>query len=69
MGSRYTGWSKSALAFVLGFICLFSCPLAFAAPTDIGGLTVTLPEPDSGWRKAGKGNLFNGQNYLKDDGQ
>lgn len=32
-------------------------------------LTVTLPEPDSGWRKAGKGNLFNGQNYLKDDGQ
>ncbi|KPH04517.1 hypothetical protein CO657_26350 (plasmid) [Rhizobium acidisoli] len=59
MGSIYIdriGRISSALGLVLGLICLFSCPSAFAAAADIGGLTVTLP--DAGWRKAGKGDLF-----------
>jgi hypothetical protein len=52
------GRVKSALGFVLVLFGLFSCHQAFAAPTDIGGLTVTSPDAASGWRKAGKGNLF-----------
>lgn len=52
------GLGKSALGFVLVIFCLLSCSQALAAPADIGGLTVTLPDAASGWRKAGKGNLF-----------
>lgn len=51
------GRVKSALGFVLVLFGLFSCHQAFAAPADIGGLTVTSPDAASGWRKAGKGNL------------
>lgn len=43
------GRIRSALGLVLGLICLFSCPPVFAAPADIGGLTVTLP---AGGRRA-----------------
>ena len=52
------GRVKSALGFVLVLFGLFSCRQAFAPPADIGGLTVTSPDAASGWRKAGKGNLF-----------
>ncbi|MHC2460333.1 hypothetical protein ACVMIX_007037 [Rhizobium leguminosarum] len=52
------GRVKSALVFVLVLFGLFSCHQAFAAPADIDGLTMTLPDPASGWRKAGMGNLF-----------
>ncbi|MDC9837339.1 hypothetical protein [Rhizobium binxianense] len=61
MGSAHIdriGQVKSALGFVLVLFCLLSCSQALAAPADIGGLSVSLPEPASGWRKAGKGNLF-----------
>ncbi|EJC83650.1 hypothetical protein Rleg4DRAFT_6602 [Rhizobium leguminosarum bv. trifolii WSM2297] len=60
MGSAYIDrlcQVKSALALVVLF-CLLSSPRALAAPADIGGLTVSLPDPASGWRKAGNGNLF-----------
>ncbi|MCW0019524.1 hypothetical protein G9X68_20180 [Rhizobium sp. WYCCWR 11279] len=52
------GRGKSALGFILVIFCLLSCCQVLAAPADIGGLTVTLPDAASGWRKAGKGNLF-----------
>lgn len=52
------GRTKSSLGFVLGLLFLLSCPQAFAASADIGGLTVSLPEPAAGWKKAGKGDLF-----------
>jgi hypothetical protein len=46
------------LGFVFAFFWFLSCPSAFAAATDINGLTVTLPEPSAGWKKSGKGNLY-----------
>ncbi|PDT11365.1 hypothetical protein [Rhizobium sp. M1] len=59
---------KSILELVVVLLCLFSCPQAFAAPADIGGLTVTLPDAASGWRKAGKGDLFMLQKDFADTG-
>ncbi|MBY4609244.1 hypothetical protein K6M90_16475 [Rhizobium sp. 9T] len=61
MGNRdieRTRGIRSVLELVVVLFCLLSCPQAFAAPADIGGLTVTLPDAASGWRKAGKGDLF-----------
>ncbi|MGZ2506496.1 hypothetical protein EHI47_25185 [Rhizobium leguminosarum] len=52
------GRVRSGLGFILVLVSLLFSPQSFAAPADIGGLTVTLPGPASGWRKAGKGNLF-----------
>ncbi|EJZ18764.1 hypothetical protein NE852_28790 (plasmid) [Rhizobium sp. Pop5] len=52
------GRAKSSLAFVLGLLFLLFCPQAFAAPADIGGLTVSLPDAAAGWKKAAKGDLF-----------
>jgi hypothetical protein len=52
------GRVRSGLGFILVLVSLLSSPQSFAAPADIGGLTVTLPDAASGWRKAGKGNLF-----------
>ncbi|ANL44267.1 hypothetical protein [Rhizobium phaseoli] len=49
---------KSVLELLVVLFCLLSCPQALAASADIGGLTVTLPDAASGWRKAGKGDLF-----------
>ena len=50
------GRVRSGLGFILVLVSRLSSPQSFAAPAEIGGLTVTLP--DAGWRKAGKGNLF-----------
>lgn len=58
MGNAHIDRIGRALGFVLVLFGLFSCRQAFAAPADIGGLTVTSPDAASGWRKAGKGNLF-----------
>ncbi|MBY3486913.1 hypothetical protein HFN77_18895 [Rhizobium laguerreae] len=52
------GRVRSGLGFILVLVSLLSSPQSFAAPADVGGLTVTLPDAASGWRKAGKGNLF-----------
>ncbi|MBB3164121.1 hypothetical protein FHS25_004616 [Rhizobium laguerreae] len=52
------GRVRSGFGFILVLVSLLSSPQSFAAPADIGGLTVTLPDAASGWRKAGKGNLF-----------
>ncbi|RWY66687.1 hypothetical protein EHI46_28735 [Rhizobium leguminosarum] len=52
------GRVRPGLGFILVLVSLLSSPQSFAAPADIGGLTVTLPDAASGWRKAGKGNLF-----------
>ncbi|MBY3087164.1 hypothetical protein HFO63_14255 [Rhizobium laguerreae] len=52
------GRVRSGLGFILVLVSLLSSPQSFAAPADIRGLTVTLPDAASGWRKAGKGNLF-----------
>ncbi|MGO4138830.1 hypothetical protein ACEQ6A_30385 [Rhizobium brockwellii] len=48
------GRVRSGLGFIFVLVSLLSSPQSFAAPADIGGLTVTLPDPASGWRKAGK---------------
>ncbi|MDV4156498.1 hypothetical protein [Rhizobium brockwellii] len=48
------GRVRSGLGFILVLVSRLSSPQSFAAPADIGGLTVTLPDPASGWRKAGK---------------
>ncbi|PDS42350.1 hypothetical protein CO668_24660 [Rhizobium anhuiense] len=61
MGNAYVdriGRARSGLGFIVVLACLLSCLPAFTAPADIGGLTVTLPDAASGWRKAAKGNLF-----------
>ncbi|WP_027686428.1 hypothetical protein [Rhizobium leguminosarum] len=52
------GRVRSGVGFILVLVALLFSPQSFAAPADVGGLTVTLPDPASGWRKAGKGNLF-----------
>ncbi|TAV66664.1 hypothetical protein [Rhizobium leguminosarum] len=49
------GRVRAVLGFILVLVSLLSSPQSFAGPADIGGLTVTLPDPASGWRKAGKG--------------
>ncbi|MGO6817288.1 hypothetical protein [Rhizobium leguminosarum] len=48
------GRVRSGLGFILVLVSLLSSLQSFAAPADIGGVTVTLPDPASGWRKAGK---------------
>ncbi|NEJ18626.1 hypothetical protein GR247_00370 [Rhizobium leguminosarum] len=61
MGSAQFHWigrGRLALGVILSLFCLVPCSPALAAPAEIGGLTVTLPDAATGWRKAGKGNLF-----------
>ncbi|WP_165419467.1 hypothetical protein [Rhizobium leguminosarum] len=44
------GRVRSGLGFILVLVSLLSSLQSFAAPADIGGPTVTLPDPASGWR-------------------